>query len=112
MHPTALPSGAARNAAGAEFGAESTASRGSGHLERAGPRLFNRRKRIGTDGAGGGPGAYGGSGERWSVSASAAGFSKPASLKGLVYEIGRDPADRVRTPRSISNIRGAKFFAG
>src|ERR1700722_5758248 len=113
MYPTALSGGAARNVACAEFGAESTASCGSGYIERAGPRLFDRGKRIGVDGAGGGPGADGGSGERWSFGASAACFSKPASLKTILgYEIGRGPAVRARTPRSISKIRGAKFFVG
>src|ERR1700683_2368671 len=110
MHPTALPGGAARNAASAKFGAESTASCGGGHFERAGPCLLDRLERIAIDGADSRPGAHGGSRQRRSVSASAPCFSKSAPLKSLVYEIGRDPADRVRTPRSISNTRGAKFF--
>src|ERR1700693_3003791 len=81
MHPAALRSGAARIAARAELGFEPAASRGSGHAERAGPRLFNRRKRTGIDSAGGRPGAHGRSRERWSASASAPCFSKPAPLK-------------------------------
>src|ERR1700722_7754416 len=113
MHPIAIRSGATGIAEGAELGTESATSRGSGHIERAGPRLFDRGKRIGIDGAGGGAGADGCSGERWSLSASAACFSKPASLKTILgYEFGRGPADRARTPRSISKIRGAKFFVG
>src|ERR1700734_3086260 len=113
MHSAAVRGGATGIVARAEFGAEPTASCGSGHIERAGPRLFDRGKRIGVDGAGGRPGADGGSGQRWSVSASAACFSKPASLKTILgYEIGRGPAVRARTPRSISKIRGAKFFVG
>src|SRR5579862_1191054 len=110
MHPIALPGGAARNIASAEFGAEPTASCGSGYVERTGPRLLDRLERIAVDGAGSRPDARGCSGQRWSVSASASCFSKPAPLKSLVYEIDRDPADRVLTPRSISNTRGAKFF--
>src|ERR1700733_179525 len=113
MAPIAVRRGATGIAARPEFGAEPTASRGSGHIERAGPRLFDCGKRIGVDGAGGGPGADGGSGKRWSLGASAACFSKPASLKTILgYEIGRGPAVRARTPRSISKIRGAKFFVG
>src|SRR6202046_2788667 len=108
MHPTPPSSGGAPNASRAKFAVESAVEFGSGYTHRARSRLRDRRKRAGIDHSSGWPKRFGGSSERSSVGASAHRLAKSAPLK----RYRQWPDVPGPSPRSISIVRGAKFFLG